>query len=445
MTLTDFITNHRKASKKPTADIRSRWISRIIARNLHTKGAAGATNYLRDYGKGISAAKVIAFAIQAEVEGCDDLARGFWAKAYELTTGLTPREDAVEKARLPDSARPNDQDADSEASVPQAPSTASAPTFPMFPSHLQPGAIITMQPVDALGTQDDYIRNPLYCGQPKRDGSRIVIIASSSAVAYQSRSTSIIATPSVSFDGAFRRAAEVRGPFVLDGEVVFLDRSGGEHRTGSQAAQANAINGYPEAPVCCRISIFKALFTNGRDLTGANEEARIAAAGPIAALAQSVLIRAGVVHHDIEQVPTAWTAVQKQALVQKQQAEGREGEVWIRWDTHYLGGKAPGEVMVRTKYLTETEVVITDLTPSTVAGRPFAAVAVSARYPDGDLRPVGRVGTGFSQDDARLITTLVAQHPEGLRILVRHQGRTETGMLWHARFLRIIGPVGMAA
>ena len=119
--------------------------------------------------------------------------------------------------------------------------------------------------------------------------------------------------------------------------------------------------------------------------------------------------------------------------------------MWIRRDTRYLGGKALGEIMVRTKYLTETEVVITGLTPSTVPGRPFAAIAVSARYPDGDLHPVGRVGTAFSQDDAQQITALVAQHAEGLRILVRHQGRTETGMLWHARFLRIIGPVGMAA
>jgi hypothetical protein len=273
--LTDFIAAQRLTAIKPTADIRSRWASRIIARDLHTQGAAGAATYLRDYGKGIS--------------------------------------------------------------------------------------------------------------------------------------------------------------------------SGGEHRTCSQAAQANATNGCPEAPVCCRMSIFKALFAHGRDLTGTNEEARIAAAGPITALAQSVLIRAGVVHHDIEQVPTAWTTVQKQALVQKQQVEGREGEVWIRWDTRYLGGKAPGDVMVRTKYLTETEVVITDLTPSTVAGRPFSAIAVSARYPDGSLRPVGKVGTGFDAQDAAELADLVGRHPEGLRILVRHQGRTETGMLWHARFLRIIGPVGMAA
>ncbi len=391
---------------------------------------AGAQTYLRDYGKGISPAKVVALAIQAEGEGCDDVAQGFWAKAFELETG-----------------HPADHVTTPITSPPKLPplSRSSTPAFPGLPAHLQPGAIVTMQPVDAARTRQDYINDPAYLGQPKRDGSRIVVIASPDQVAYQSRSTNVLATPSVSFDGAFRRAAEVRGPFVLDGELTFLDRSGGEHRTGSQAAQANATNGCPEAPVLCRIAVFKALFANGRDLAGANEEARINAAGPIVGLAQSVLIKAGVRDYDIEQVPSAFTTAQKKGLVEKQRAEGREGEVWVRWSSTYIGGKSGGEAIVRTKYLEETEVVITGLTPTTVAGRPFGAIEVSARYPDGSLHPVGRVGTGFDGCDAAELATLVARHPEGLRIIVRHQGRTETGMLWHARFIRVVGPVGMAA
>ena len=429
MNRTDFIAKHRSTAKKPTADIRSRWASRVIARNLHTQGAAGAQVYLRDYGKSISAAKVIALAIQAEVEGCDDIAQGFWTKAFELETGH-------QAAPAPTTT----------TSMPQLPpvSNSSTPAFPGLPAHLQPGSIITMQPVDAARIRQDYINDLAYLGQPKRDGSRIVVIASPDQVAYQSRSTNLLATPSVSFDGAFRRAAEVRGPFVLDGELTFLDRTGGEHRTGSQAAQANATNGCPEAPILSRICIFKALYANGRDLTGANEEARINAAGPIVSFTQSILIKAGVRDYDIEQVPSAFTTVQKKGLVDKQRAEGREGEVWIRRDTTYIGGKS-GEVIVRTKYLEETEVVITGLTPTTVAGRPFGAIEVAARYPDGLLHPVGKVGTGFDCKDAAELATLVARHPEGLRIIVRHQGRTETGMLWHARFIRLVGPVGMAA
>ncbi len=430
MNVTDFIAALRLTAKKPTAEIRSRWASRIIARGLHLQGQAGAQAYLRDYGKGISTAKVVALAIQAEVEDCDDMARGFWAEAFELETG-----------------QPANQITTPTTSPPQLSplSRSSTPAFPGLPAHLQPGSIITMQPVDAARIRQDYINDPDYLGQPKRDGSRIVVIASPEQVAYQSRSTSILTSPSVSFDGAFRRAAEVRGPFVLDGELVFLDRSCGEHRTGSQAAQANATNGCPDAPVLVRICIFKALFANGRDLTRANEEARINAAGPIAALAQSVLIKAGVRDYDIEQVPSAFTTAQKKGLVEKQRAEGREGEIWVRWSTTYIGGKTGGEVIVRTKYLEETEVVITGLTPTTVKGRPFGAIEVAARYPDGSLRPVGKVGTGFDASDAAELATLVARHPEGLRIIVRHQGRTETGMLWHARYIRIVGPVGMAA
>ena len=429
MNISDYIAKNRSSAKKPTADIRSRWASRVVARGLHAQGQVGAQAYLRDYGKGISTAKVIALAIQAECEGCDDMAMGFWTRAFELESGAAPTESTTPTAS------------------PQLPplSRSSTSVFPGLPAHLQPGAIITMQPVDAARTRQDYINDPAYLGQPKRDGSRIVVIASPDQVVYQSRSTSILTSPSVSFDGAFRRAAEVRGPFVLDGELTFLDRSGGEHRTGSQAAQANATNGCPDAPALGRICIFKALFANGRDLTGAGEEARINAAGPIVGLAQSVLIKAGVRDYDIEQVPSAFTTAQKKGLVEKQRAEGREGEVWVRRDTTYIGGKVSGEAIVRTKYLEETEVVITALTPTTVAGRPFGAIEVSARYPDGSLRPVGKVGTGFDGKDAAELAALVARHPEGLRIIVRHQGRTETGMLWHARYIRIVGPIGMAA
>jgi ATP-dependent DNA ligase len=432
MNITDYIAKHRSTPKKPTADIRSRWASRIIARGLHLQGRAGATSYLRDYGKGISAAKVIALAFLAECEGCDDMALGFWAKAYELETGAAPTESTTPTA---------------STLTPQLPplSRSSTPAFPGLPRHLQPGSIVTMQPVDATRTRQDYINDPAYIGQPKRDGSRIVVIASPEAVAYQSRSTNLLATPSISFDGAFRRAAEARGPFVLDGELTFLDRSGGEHRTGSQAAQANATNGCPDAPVVCRMAIFKALFAHHRDLTSDNETARINAAGPIVSIAQGILIKAGVTDLDIEQVPSAITTAQKKGLVERQRAEGREGEVWVQRQTRYYGGKTGGEAIVRTKYLEETEVVITGLTPTTVAGRPFGAFEVSARFPDGSLRPVGKVGTGFDASAAAELAMLVARHPEGLRIIVRHQGRTESGMLWHARFVRVVGPVGMAA
>ncbi len=137
----------------------------------------------------------------------------------------------------------------------------------------------------------------------------------------------------------------------------------------------------------------------------------------------------------VELVPTAHSTAAKRALCIKQVAEGREGEVWIRTNATYLGGKADGEAIVRTKYLTETEVVVTGLTPTTVAGRAFGAIDVAEVQPDGSLRPVGSVGTGFSQVDARDLKQRFAAGR--LVITVIHQGRTENGQLWHVRFAGI--------
>lgn len=307
--------------------------------------------------------------------------------------------------------------------------------FRFLPAHLRPGSVVTMQPVDASRARADYILDEDYLGQPKRDGSRIVIFVSEAAAAYQSRSRRVLPSLSLIFESAFCAAAGIHGPFILDGELVFIDSAGSEHRTSSQADQANATNGHCDAPVSCRICVFKALFANGSDLTAATEDERISAAAPIVTAARFMLTKAGVRDYDIEQVPTAFTAADKQALVCRQFAEGREGEVWIQRQAQYIGGKH-GEVMVRTKYLEETNVIVTALTPTDVPGRPFGSLEVSVLQPDGSLSPVGKVGTGFGQEDANAIVARFYRH-ERPRIVVRHAGRTESGTLWHARFIRM--------
>lgn len=427
----DYITTQRQTAPKPGADIRSRWVSRVVARGLQTQGRAGADAYLRDYGRGIAVAKIIAFALHAESEGCGELAAGFWAAAYTRQTGRSaPASEMVPAA-----------DALGVATAAPAPAPMTT-NFPDFPQHLQPGAVLTMQPVDTNRTRDDLIADPAYIAQPKRDGCRIVVFASPDHVAYQSRSTSLVPSPGAAFDQAFLTVARARGQFILDGELLFLDHCGGEHRTGSQAATANAGIGSPDAPVVCVIAVFKALYARGLDLSGHDELTRIRASEPFVELAQDQLAQAGVIDSRVDQVPTAWTPNEKLALTITQRSEGREGEVWIQRSTTYRPGKTGGEIFVRTKYVEETEVVITGLTPTTVAGRAFGAIDVAARYPDGSLRPVGKVGTGFDQAEAGRIRDLFSKHPNGLRISVRHQGRTEAGQLWHARFQRIIGPVG---
>lgn len=434
--LNDFIIAHRATAKLPNADIRSRWSTRILARSLHLQGRAGAATYLRDYGRGISAAKVIALAVMAEahgctspeeVAGCVSMAAEFWAAAYTLTTGDIPARTDVALATKPAAHSPFNR-----VTKP----LLHTPYIEAVPKHLQPGAIATMQAIDTTLDREHFIATDEYIGQPKRDGNRMVVIATAQVVYYQSRSTALMASPDHLLDVAFTQVAAQRGAFILDGERVFIDVSTGEHRTGAQAAQANADLGFPTALVICQFAVFKALYADGLDLTHRSEHVRLQAAESLVSTVCQLLT--GAQQMQVTLVPTAYTTPQKRELCAKQLAEGREGEVWIRASTGYLGGKRHGGAMIRTKYLCATNVVVTGLTATTVAGRAFCAIEVAEELPDGSYRAVGAVGTGFSQEDARELARRVAAGR--VVITVRHQGRTENGQLWHARFVRIVSP-----
>lgn len=201
--------------------------------------------------------------------------------------------------------------------------------------------------------------------------------------------------------------------------------------------------GIPVA-VVTQVSIFKCLFTDGKDLTTASEWQRIVAAERIVPLVTTALLDTQAAYEAtdlrMEMVSTARTADEKRALVVRQREEGREGEVWVRADCTYAGGKGGGETIVRTKNLVETECIITALTPSTVAGRPFAAIEVSVweGSPEPSLVPVGLVGTCFSHEDAEQIAAAHAANPGRVKALIRSQGRTERNHLWHARFLELL-------
>lgn len=418
-TLTEYIEQKRATKKKIPADIVERWQSRIIARGLHTQGEAGARQYLADYGRGIAAPKVILLALQAEAQGAVEMALGFWKKAYTLETGNTP--ESTDTLPTPASAAPS--------AAPAVTLThAAAPEVAGLPPHLQPGAVVTMQPIDAPHDRITYINDPSYWGQPKRDGNRLVITATRVRVAYQSRSTKLKETPNTQMDAALRRAAQEQGVFVLDGELYYADALGGEHRTGAQAATANIRLGEGEVVPQARYAIFKALFFNGQDLTPEPEAERITSGERIGGWLEE--------HAPdfFEVVPTARTEEEKRALVARQQAEGREGEVWVRADVPYTGGKDSRGVMVRTKYLQELDVIITHLTPTTAAGRPFGAIEVGA-YRDGKLTPLGAVGTGYTLDQMREIAAQHAATPGRVVITVACQGFTEADQLWHGRFV----------
>uniref|UniRef100_UPI00403E7E28 ATP-dependent DNA ligase n=1 Tax=Microcoleus sp. TaxID=44472 RepID=UPI00403E7E28 len=365
MDCTEYAEAKRKAAKKISADIRERWNNRIVTRGLHLMGEAGAVQYLADYGRGIGTAKVIGFALCAESEGYPSMAMGFWKRAFELETGEKPI------ALNPPNKSSTNLAAATKSTTAAKIETVYNPIVPELPPHLQPGRIVTMQPVDAPSESSYYIENPDYWGQPKRDGNRVVVIATPDQVYYQSRSTNLRQQASVEIDRTLIDTAAKIGTFVLDGELYYKSCTGSEHRTGAQAATVNIESGFPTTQPTAVYAIFKCLFSHGKDLTGIAESERIAGGVAVGEMLASL-------SKEFEIIPTYRTAAEKLLLAQKQEAENREGEVWVLHDCRYVGGKDVKKYpMVRTKYCQENDLFIVGLTPTKVAGRPFSAIEVA--------------------------------------------------------------------
>ncbi|MBD1813093.1 ATP-dependent DNA ligase [Microcoleus vaginatus DQ-U2] len=422
MDCTEYAEAKRKAAKKISADIRERWNNRIVTRGLHLMGEAGAVQYLTDYGRGIGTAKVIGFALCAESEGYPEMAIGFWKRAFELETGEKPI------ALNPPNKSSTNLAAAAKSTTAAKIETVNNPVIPELPPHLQPGKIVTMQPVDAPSDRSYYIENPDYWGQPKRDGNRVVVIATPDKVYYQSRSTNLRQQASVEIDRTLIDTAAKIGTFVLDGELYYKSCTGSEHRTGAQAATVNIESGFPTTQPNAIYAIFKSLFFKGNDLTAVAESERIAAGVEVGEMLANL-------SPAFEVVPTFRTTAEKLVLANQQESENKEGEVWVLHNCHYVGGKDVKKYpMVRTKYCQEHDLFIVGLTATKVAGRPFSAVKVAQEI-DGKLVPVGTVGTGFSGEEMQQIARLYEANPKSVKIKVRSQGLTESGKLWHARFL----------
>ena len=413
MNITQYAEHHRKGFKKPKSGIVERWNTRIVPRNLHTQGRIGAAAYLSAYGKGIAAPKVVELALAAP-----EMAAGFWEKAFELETGTIARFDA----------------GDTAPSITVSTERVQPPVAVKgLPGNMQPGKIATMQATDTKLNRTAFILNPDYVGQPKRDGHHDVTISDAETVVHQSRSTSIMSPFSLAFDAAAKAVAGKLGAFVLDGERYWLSAIGSEHRSESQAAEENINLGKGNVPPVTCYAIFKALYANGRDLTGADEIERINAAKPIGEALIEALKGSDC---EVEVLPTAITTAEKQALADRQKAEDREGEVWIKRNCRYTGGKGHKTDIVRTKYTIELRVRVTGLTKTTAAGRLFGAIEVA------DIKTgksLGSVGTGFNAADSQKLVALFAEKPDATFIEVRAQGLTEGKILWHARLLDIIG------
>jgi len=420
MNFNEYIESKRLASakRKIPQEIRERWNTRIVSRSLQTLGRSGGVQYLCDYGKGLAAPKAIHLALMAESEGYPDMAMVFWAKAFELETGQKAVEQNYQESKLSTLVPTTSLIADS----------LKIPTIPELPPTLQPGRIITMQAVDAPHDRQFYIKNPDYWGQSKRDGQRVLAIATKAKIFYQSRSTRLREQPTLDIEQTLLTAAAQLGTFVLDGEIYWRSALGTEHRTSAQAATANIENNHPKVQPQPVYAIFGALFFNGCNLTSATQVERIDAGIAVGELLSSL-------SKEFEIVPTARTMEEKFLLVQKQQTEDREGEIWVKLSCRYVGGKDARTLpIVRTKYCQEIELVVTKLTPTTAEGRLFGAIEV-AKEVDGKLVPLGSVGAGFALADMLEIVRRHDANPSKVRIKVRTQGLTESGQLWHGRFL----------
>ena len=412
MTITEYVAAFHTKPKAPKAEIVERWNTRVVPQGLHARGRAGAADYLARYGKGISAKKVSALALMAESEKAVDMAAAFWEEAYRLETG---KFEPFGGGHVVKAAKP--------VNVPTA-SKAKSVVLAGIPDEMQPGTIATMQPDDAPLPQSSYVLDPDYIGQPKRDGNRDVVFATPGGVAHQSRSCLVTPTFSNEFDVGCQKAADEIGAFILDGEKLYLSANGKEHRTAAQATTESINLGRGTVRPITKYSAFKALYFKG-SLLERTEIERIKAGAIVVAAIQ----RQGVGEVVLEATPTAYTTFEKTSLVSRQKAEDREGEVWTKRNCAYTGGAHKTDT-VRTKYLIEVEVIITDVEKSTAVGRTVAAFVVS----DLSGKPVGKVGTGFDEATAKKLAARHKANPGSVRIPVIAQGWTENKRLWHARF-----------
>jgi len=103
MSLPNDIENYRVSCKalhrKIPSGISERWVSRILERKLHIQGEKGAEIYLKLYGRNISEGKVVNLAIKAEIEGYQEMANGFWKKAYSIQSGESENAQRIRNKR----------------------------------------------------------------------------------------------------------------------------------------------------------------------------------------------------------------------------------------------------------------------------------------------------------------------------------------------------------
>lgn len=432
MNLTTYISTTKASIKNPhkvKTDILERWNSRVIPRHLHTQGRSGAKTYLHDYGKGISAPKIIHLALCAEFMAAPEMAMGFWEAAYEKETGR------VETLISPPSTETPTPVAPLQASIIETHYQQKRETLHEFPSDLQAGNTVPMQPCDTNHERSYFIENPKYCGQAKRDGHKNLLYVTPHTLIHQSRSGNILPPIHEDFEVACCQAALDIGPFVLEGERYFLSAIGTEHRTAAQAATINIQQNLGHIQPVPVYAVFKALHARNQDLRPLDERTRVTAGEEIVSAIQKYLTpdrTPGAPR--IECLPTAFTSEEKALLVAKQQKEQREGEIWTLIRAPYTAGKNHKFHSIRSKYASESHLIIKALIPSSDHSSPFGAIEVQDQHGNS----LGRIGNGFDADEALKIHKAHNTKPGTVIIKVRHYGYTENQKIWQGTYLELM-------
>jgi bifunctional non-homologous end joining protein LigD len=182
-----------------------------------------------------------------------------------------------------------------------------------------------------------------------------------------------------------RYARKLKGPVVLDGEIVALDEHG--EPAGFQKLQGRLhLTESHSASAAGRVAFiaFDVLRDRNEDLRPLPLTARRARLERIFRNPGSPLLRLS------EVVPGDGRALYKRALEQ-----GWEGLIAKRVDSVYQTGKRSHDWR-KLKILHEQEFVVGGWTDSRTTGRPFGALLLGYHDDNGDLIYAGHTGTGFN-------------------------------------------------
>lgn len=235
-----------------------------------------------------------------------------------------------------------------------------------------------------LGTRADLDRKG-YLYEPKLDGIRATIAVEDGRQRVFNRSCKDVSTRYPEFEFADAVAAD---HCVLDGEIVFYDETGNPNFTTLMKRHLGTGRIRTLNPAI-RYAAFDVLSKDGEDLTKLPLVERKQALGEI--------LRT---HRHLESVVYTRESHKLWAFIR---ARALEGIVAKREDSTYVAGQRSWN-WIKVKAFTTIDAVIVGFTSDK---RALSALALAAYDDDGALQFIGKVGTGMSMKDVKMLRNLL--------------------------------------